>query len=195
MTTNPHLIAELRALIAELEQDRVLPGGTWTASKLDAKSVLPPEGVKRYVVEDQLRTPSGAALIRGSVGVFGDERHARFTALAHQALPALLAELETYEALSPQQCPRGIHADWLIDSERTHACPWCRIAELQHKSKSSQRCTTCSHTGWFHCAPEPHSCFTPDDNGQSCTCKSFQPSCQWPTADCTCGLQGGERHV
>ncbi|MBH0242073.1 hypothetical protein I3W98_03675 [Streptomyces cavourensis] len=40
-------------------------------------------------------------------------------------------DLEPYEALNPQQCPAGQHADWLVDSEYTHACPWCRVAELE----------------------------------------------------------------
>lgn len=42
----------------------------------------------------------------------------------------LKAELEPYEVLNPQQCSKGAHADWLVDSEHSHACPWCRIAEL-----------------------------------------------------------------
>lgn len=47
------------------------------------------------------------------------------------ALRARVAELEDYERLSPQQCPKGLHADWLVDSEYAHACPWCRVAELE----------------------------------------------------------------
>ncbi|MFJ8006148.1 hypothetical protein [Streptomyces fagopyri] len=43
----------------------------------------------------------------------------------------LRAELSEYEQMSPQQCPKGEHADWLVDSEYAHACPWCRIAELE----------------------------------------------------------------
>lgn len=46
-------------------------------------------------------------------------------------LEQLRAELAEYEPLNPQQCPTGLHADWLVDSEHTHACPWCRIAELE----------------------------------------------------------------
>lgn len=41
-----------------------------------------------------------------------------------------IAELEPYERLNPQQCPAGKHADWLVDSEYAHACPWCRIEQL-----------------------------------------------------------------
>lgn len=54
---------------------------------------------------------------------------------ARQQAEARVAELKQqlaeYEPLNPQQCPKGIHADWLVDSEHTHACPWCRIAELE----------------------------------------------------------------
>ena len=39
-------------------------------------------------------------------------------------------DLEPYEPLNPQQCPAGKHADWLVDSEHTHACPWCQVTEL-----------------------------------------------------------------
>lgn len=42
----------------------------------------------------------------------------------------LRAELEPYEVLNPQQCAKEVHVDWLVDSEHTHACPWCRIDEL-----------------------------------------------------------------
>ncbi|MGW4703731.1 hypothetical protein [Streptomyces sp. NPDC004285] len=55
-----------------------------------------------------------------------------------------IAELEDYERLSPQQCPKGLHADWLIDSEYAHACPWCRIAELEALTPAPiQTCQTC----------------------------------------------------
>ncbi|MFF9844658.1 hypothetical protein [Streptomyces sp. NPDC013740] len=63
------------------------------------------------------------------------ERHSTNEALS-DAAEALrvqrdrIAELETYEQLSPQQCPKGIHSDWLVDSEYAHACPWCRIDDL-----------------------------------------------------------------
>lgn len=39
-------------------------------------------------------------------------------------------ELAEYEMLSPQQCPKGLHLDWLVDSESSHACPWCEIDRL-----------------------------------------------------------------
>ena len=41
------------------------------------------------------------------------------------------AELAAFEMLAPQQCPAGLHADWLVDSEYAHACPWCRVADLE----------------------------------------------------------------
>lgn len=46
-------------------------------------------------------------------------------------LIARRAELAAVEMLAPQQCPAGRHADWLVDSEYAHACPWCRIADLE----------------------------------------------------------------
>ncbi|GGW99009.1 hypothetical protein [Streptomyces chartreusis] len=44
-------------------------------------------------------------------------------------------ELSEYEVMNPQQCPAGKHADWLVDSERTHACPWCEIERLKSATK------------------------------------------------------------
>ncbi|MET9222420.1 hypothetical protein ABZX65_27150 [Streptomyces sp. NPDC003300] len=35
--------------------------------------------------------------------------------------------------MTPQTCRAGTHADWAVDSEHDHACPWCRIAELEAK--------------------------------------------------------------
>ncbi|MGW1388431.1 hypothetical protein [Streptomyces griseoluteus] len=49
------------------------------------------------------------------------------------------ADLAEYEPLNPQQCPAGKHADWLVDSEHTHACPWCRIAELERPAIEAKR--------------------------------------------------------
>jgi hypothetical protein len=66
---------------------------------------------------------------------------ATFITRSREDVPALLAEverqakrvaeLEPLEHMAPQQCPKGVHADWLVDSENTHQCPWCRIAELE----------------------------------------------------------------
>ena len=46
---------------------------------------------------------------------------------------ALKQQLAEYEPLNPQQCPKGLHADWLVDSEYTHACPWCALTERDEK--------------------------------------------------------------
>lgn len=62
-----------------------------------------------------------------------DERADNLT----QRVTELRAELEPYEVLNPQQCPKGLHADWLVDSEHTHACPWCRIDELRAAASGS----------------------------------------------------------
>jgi len=57
-------------------------------------------------------------------------------------IPALRAELdqlrkdlESYEVLNPQQCPAGKHADWLVDSEHTHTCPWCELEARPSRTK------------------------------------------------------------
>ncbi|MGW7283890.1 hypothetical protein ACWGH4_00065 [Streptomyces sp. NPDC054847] len=97
---------------------------------------------------------------RGMTSMEQDRADAAFIAAARTDVPALVAEvrelllhtrtlealvaeqaaeidrlrneLEPYEVLNPQQCPKGLHSDWLVDSENTHACPWCRIAELEY---------------------------------------------------------------
>jgi hypothetical protein len=91
VTTQPltdHQLDEIEARAAALNT-LGLPGGTWTASPRDEKSVLPPE--MAHVVEDVLRTKH--SLLRSSVGVFGDERHAGFIAHAREDVSALLAEV------------------------------------------------------------------------------------------------------
>jgi hypothetical protein len=91
---SPQREAEIAAAVAELDADRTLSFGTWTASPVNEKSVLPPE--QAFVVEDVLHTKH--SVLRGSVGVFGDERHARFAALARTAVSDLLAELAAVRA-------------------------------------------------------------------------------------------------
>jgi hypothetical protein len=83
---------------------------------------------------------------RGATTPEQDRADAAFVAAARADVPALVAavrrlraELEPYEVLNPQQCPKGLHADWLVDSENTHACPWCRIAELERPSVEARR--------------------------------------------------------
>lgn len=49
----------------------------------------------------------------------------------HAEVQKLRADLEPYEMLTAQQCQNGKHADWAVDSEHNHLCPWCRIAELK----------------------------------------------------------------
>ncbi|WP_399554206.1 hypothetical protein OG582_40490 (plasmid) [Streptomyces anulatus] len=69
---------------------------------------------------------------------------------ARQKAEAKVAELEAqlaeYEVMNPQQCPAGQHPDWLVDSEHTHACPWCRIAQLEdedsHEAKVAEYLST-----------------------------------------------------
>lgn len=63
------------------------------------------------------------------------------------------AELDQYAVLNPQQCPAGKHADWLVDSEYAHACPWCQIEELRQVVQELA-CPTCHGSG-----------LDPDDEG------------------------------
>jgi hypothetical protein len=51
-------------------------------------------------------------------------------------LDAAKSELDQYAVLNPQQCPKGIHADWMVDSEYTHACPWCALHEAVRVSET-----------------------------------------------------------
>lgn len=74
--------------------NRGLPGGTWTASPRDEKSVVPPE--MAHVVEDVLGTQH--SLLRSSVGVFGDEAHAAFVARAPEDVDVLVAEVRRLRA-------------------------------------------------------------------------------------------------
>lgn len=70
--------------------------------------------------------------VKHGLRVFTPEHDAE-TAAKRQAarITELEKQLAEYEPLNPQQCPKGLHADWLVDSEYTHACPWCRITELE----------------------------------------------------------------
>jgi hypothetical protein len=118
-----------------------LPGGTWTASPCDEKSVMPPE--LAHVVEDVLST--GGAKLRSSVGVFGDEAHAEFAAHAREDVPALLAEVRRLRAVLEQirhlhkdspmgPCPVCIDADAAAaggDGLVPYPCPTARLAGAQ----------------------------------------------------------------
>jgi hypothetical protein len=35
------------------------------------------------------------------------------------------------ERFTVQHCPARKHADWAVDSENSHACPWCEIEILR----------------------------------------------------------------
>ncbi|MFJ3826210.1 hypothetical protein [Streptomyces nodosus] len=36
-----------------------------------------------------------------------------------------------YDEMGPQRCQAGRHPDWAVDSEQTHACPWCEVERLR----------------------------------------------------------------
>ncbi|MFJ1995282.1 hypothetical protein [Streptomyces asiaticus] len=44
--------------------------------------------------------------------------------------PAPQPDRET-DVMTPQQCPKGLHADWMVDSEHAHACPWCELDQAR----------------------------------------------------------------
>jgi hypothetical protein len=90
----PEYEAEIRERIARLEDDQTFPGAVWLASSVSENSALPPE--QSHVVEDVVETAS--FVTRASVGVFGDKRHAEFTAHARDDVPALLAEIDRLRA-------------------------------------------------------------------------------------------------
>lgn len=87
-------IAEIRTLVAKVQEDRLFPASRWVASPKDRKSVLPP--AKSFVVEDVFA--SGGSTVRASVGVFSAETLAEFVAVAREAVPALLAEVDRLAA-------------------------------------------------------------------------------------------------
>lgn len=75
-----------------------------------------------------------------SLGYVGNrtQNDAEFIAAAREDVPALLAEVDRlraelagYESMTPQSCPKRLHPDWLVDSEDTHQCPWCQLAEAR----------------------------------------------------------------
>lgn len=85
--------------------------------------------------------------------------HATFDVLAAEVL-ALRAELDSYLMLTPQTCSAGKHPEWLIDSEHTHACPWCQIDALRAQVADMQAGGT--RTEWA--VGDPENCATDDDD-------------------------------
>jgi pyruvate-formate lyase-activating enzyme len=97
----------------------------------------------------QNRTPAGIALALESAGLLmtpetaADMASVSTDAVAvaekaveelrreHAESARLRTELSSYEMLTAQQCQAGKHADWLVDSELAHACPWCQAEELR----------------------------------------------------------------
>lgn len=90
----PEYEAEIRERIDQLDDDRTFPNATWLASSASSKSVFPP--AQSHVVEDVVETKH--FVTRASVGVFGDKRHAEFTAHARDDIPTLLAEIDRLRA-------------------------------------------------------------------------------------------------
>lgn len=84
----------------------------------------------------------------------GSRNDAEFIAHAREDVPALLAEVDRlrtdlaeYEPLTPQQCLAGKHADWFVDSEYAHACPWCEIERLKSATAPAPAAVPAAETG------------------------------------------------
>lgn len=153
MTTQPltdHQLDEIEARAAALNT-LGLPGGTWTASPRDEKSVLPPE--MAHVVEDVLRTKH--SLLRSSVGVFGDERHAEFIAHAREDVSALLAEVRRLRdrVAELEAYAYGCDAEGCVLPHSS----WCEAAQ---KTAAANNGCTCGKPWTGH--PQPHAmhCWT-----------------------------------
>ncbi|MGW2010958.1 hypothetical protein [Streptomyces nigrescens] len=70
----------------------------------------------------------------------GTERALHEIALTLNAeVVELRKQLAAYEVMNPQQCQAGKHADWLVDSEYTHACPWCALDDAARVSEALNR--------------------------------------------------------
>lgn len=41
--------------------------------------------------------------------------------------------------MTPQTCPAGAHPDWAVDSEDSHTCPWCEVADLSDQLAGARR--------------------------------------------------------
>ncbi|MPY47068.1 hypothetical protein [Streptomyces acidicola] len=126
--------AEIRESMAALDANRTLTLGAWTASQVNEKSVLPPAFA--HVVEDVLRTERGA-VVRSSVGVFGDERHAVFVALARTAVSDLLDELDAVRNERDEALARVTELEALTPAP----IQTCRVCSAGYTY--GQPCSTC----------------------------------------------------
>ncbi|OUD03368.1 hypothetical protein [Streptomyces swartbergensis] len=118
-------LAEIAARVEALNSFG-LPGGTWTASPRDDKSVTPPE--MAHVVEDVLRTSS--AVFRSSVAVFGEEDHAEFVAHTPADMAALLAEVQRLKAELAEQTRYAAR----LESEICQCQPELETGEYVHET-------------------------------------------------------------
>lgn len=131
MTSTPPTEQQL----AEIEtRHTAATPGPWTAVELPANAnhKHPAHWVKAEYVDGNCTSSEVVADCPWR------QADAEFTAHARTDVPLLLdayrrqrAELAAFEMLAPQQCPAGKHADWLVDSEYAHACPWCQVEGLR----------------------------------------------------------------
>jgi hypothetical protein len=104
------------------------------------------ESLQAEVASAQRRSEiSGAGLAlahRQQTEHLADRDRAREIAVALEQENARQAEQlvnearanEWAERLTHQTCSKGKHAEWWVDSEYDHACPWCRIAALEQEA-------------------------------------------------------------
>ena len=83
-------------------------------------------------------------------------------------------ELAAFEMLAPQQCAAGKHADWLVDSEYAHACPWCQIEKLRAEQQpiALPARWECSHGP----SDDEPFCAEAEDEGHVCPTIRVHPS-------------------
>lgn len=65
------------------------------------------------------------------VALFLDDEHREALGLALIDPDGEMDQADDADAMTPQQCPAGKHADWAADSDNAHACPWCEIDRLR----------------------------------------------------------------
>ncbi|MEV6133105.1 hypothetical protein AB0M05_41005 [Streptomyces violaceusniger] len=59
---------------------------------------------------------------------------------AHANNPPYIPERDdSLDTMTPQTCPKGVHADWAVDSEDTHTCPWCALDQARAESDKHRK--------------------------------------------------------
>lgn len=81
------------------------------------------------------QAPAGCASSAPCCGeqVFDLPRTDRMTSTETVTCPeaAEHPHVDHLDEMTAQQCPAGVHADWAVNSEHAHACPWCELDRLR----------------------------------------------------------------